>query len=62
VLAAKQQVECFTQPAGDAYTQSRIYRPGETLASAALAGLSVSLNTLFLPLVASQASWFQPNC
>lgn len=47
VLASKQQVECFTRPAGDAYTQSLRYSPGDTLNSAALPGFSLPLATLF---------------
>lgn len=47
VIASKNQVERFTLPVGDAYTESIIYSAGDRLASSALADFSLPLATLF---------------
>lgn len=48
VLASKKQVERFTLPAGDAYTESRIFSVNEALISASLPGCVLPLGMLFV--------------
>lgn len=47
VLGARQQVERFAHPAGDRYTESRLFSTHDTLTSTALPGFSLPLSSLF---------------
>ena len=47
VLASKKQVERFTKPIGDRYTESRLFSAGDTLNSTSLTGFSIPLDILF---------------
>jgi Uma2 family endonuclease len=47
ILAAKQQIECFTVPSGEVYLESRVYGPGDVLTSGVLPGFALRVAELF---------------